>query len=46
VAEPLEVARGGAEDAARGWVAILEEIVRDHPTQWFNFFDIWSPRPT
>jgi len=27
VAEPLEVARGGAEDAARRWVAILEEIV-------------------
>jgi len=43
VAEPLEVARGGAEDAARRWVAILEETVREHPTQWFNFFDIWSP---
>ncbi len=46
VAEPLEVARGGAEDAARRWVAILEEIVREHPTQWFNFFDIWSPWPS
>jgi lauroyl/myristoyl acyltransferase len=45
VAEPMEVARGGAEDAARAWVAVLEEVVRAHPTQWFNFFDIWSPWP-
>jgi len=45
VAEPLEVARGGAEDAARAWVTALEEVVRAHPTQWFNFFDIWSPWP-
>ncbi len=43
VREPLSVARGGEEDAARAWVAILESIVREHPTQWFNFFDIWSP---
>jgi lauroyl/myristoyl acyltransferase len=45
VAEPLEVARGGAEEAARAWVAILEAVVREHPTQWFNFFDIWAPAP-
>jgi len=24
-------------------VAALEDIVRQYPTQWFNFFDIWEP---
>jgi predicted LPLAT superfamily acyltransferase len=24
---------------------VLEEVVREHPTQWFNFFDIWNPVP-
>jgi Kdo2-lipid IVA lauroyltransferase/acyltransferase len=43
VAEPLAVRRGEEEDAARAWVALLEDIVREHPTQWFNFFDIWDP---
>jgi len=41
--EPLVVASGGEEDALRAWVAILERIVRERPTQWFNFFDIWNP---
>jgi len=45
VAEPLTVLRGGEEEAARVWVAILEEIVRERPTQWFNFFDVWNPFP-
>jgi len=45
VAEPLAVARGGEEEAARAWVAILETVVRECPTQWFNFFDIWNPFP-
>jgi lauroyl/myristoyl acyltransferase len=43
VATPIMVTRGGEEDAAQAWVAVLEEIVRQHPTQWFNFFDIWTP---
>jgi len=42
VAEPISAARGQEEDAARAWVAILEAVVREHPTQWFNFFDIWQ----
>ncbi len=46
VAEPLVVSRGGEEDAARAWVAVLEDVVRKYPTQWFNFFDVWSPPPT
>src|SRR2546422_1318573 len=45
-AEPFAVRRGGEEDAARAWVAVLEDVVREYPTQWFNFFDIWSPVPT
>ena len=40
---PLPVPAGGEEEALRAWVAGLEEVVRSHPTQWFNFFDIWSP---
>ena len=43
LAPPITVERGDEERAARVWVALLEEIVREHPTQWFNFFDVWSP---
>ena len=43
VAEPFSVPRGGEVEAARAWVAMLEGVVREHPTQWFNFFDIWNP---
>ena len=45
VLEPIRVPRGGEEEAARAWVAVLEDVVREHPTQWFNFFDIWNPLP-
>jgi lauroyl/myristoyl acyltransferase len=41
--EPLNVPAGGEEEALRVWVALLEETVRVHPTQWFNFFDVWNP---
>ena len=40
---PIHVERGAEEAAARTWVASLERVVRDYPTQWFNFFDVWSP---
>jgi lauroyl/myristoyl acyltransferase len=43
MAPPVSVERGGEVDAARQWVGVLEEIVREHPTQWFNFFDVWNP---
>jgi lauroyl/myristoyl acyltransferase len=43
VFEPLKVVRGGEEDSLRAWVAMLEGLVAQKPTQWFNFFDIWSP---
>src|SRR3972149_1742765 len=43
VAEPFSIPRGGGAEAARAWVAMLEDVVREHPTQWFNFFDIWNP---
>lgn len=43
IAEPFIAARGQEEAAAGIWVAALEAIVREYPTQWFNFFDIWEP---
>ena len=43
VAAPITVERGQEEDAARAWVRVLEDVVREHPTQWFNFFDVWRP---
>jgi lauroyl/myristoyl acyltransferase len=45
VGEPLVVRRGGEEDAARAWVEGLEAVVRERPTQWFNFFDVWGGFP-
>jgi KDO2-lipid IV(A) lauroyltransferase len=34
----------GEELAALGTVVVaLERIIRAYPTQWFNFFDAWSP---
>ena len=43
VGTPIAVERGAEEQAAQAWVALLEDVVRDHPTQWFNFFDVWNP---
>lgn len=43
VVEPISVTPGGEEEALRAWVALLEDVVRRHPTQWFNFFDVWDP---
>jgi predicted LPLAT superfamily acyltransferase len=39
----MSVERGGEEAALRAWVTLLEDVVREHPTQWFNFFDVWHP---
>jgi lauroyl/myristoyl acyltransferase len=41
--EPLTVKPGDEEDALRIWVGLLEATIRQHPTQWFNFYDIWNP---
>jgi lauroyl/myristoyl acyltransferase len=43
LAPPVAVERGAEADAARRWVGVLEEVAREYPTQWFNFFDVWSP---
>jgi lauroyl/myristoyl acyltransferase len=43
VGEPVTVGPGCEVDAVRAWVGLLEAIVRRHPTQWFNFFDVWQP---
>ncbi len=44
----LDLAEGRpAQEQVRAWVARyareLEERVRRHPHQWYNFFDVWGP---
>lgn len=41
--EPFTVKAGGEDDALRRWVLVLEHAVGESPTQWFNFYDVWSP---
>lgn len=43
VLPPLTFGRDDEETALRAWVAALERLVLERPTQWFNFFDIWEP---
>jgi lauroyl/myristoyl acyltransferase len=42
VMDPLHVWAGGERDALAAWVRNLEALVRERPTHWFNFFDIWA----
>lgn len=49
--EPLDAdpATSPEEDAARmmGRVAAdLERVIREHPTQWFNFYRFWGEHPS
>jgi len=41
--EPFTVPPGGEEGALIRWVGLLEQAVRERPTQWFNFYDVWTP---
>src|SRR5947207_575976 len=43
VGAPSSVEAGGEEAALRRWVATLQAMVKRHPAQWFNFYDVWSP---
>ncbi|HET6366022.1 MAG TPA: lysophospholipid acyltransferase family protein [Pseudomonadales bacterium] len=43
VEPPIWVKSGEEPAALAAMVATLERAVRAHPTQWFNFFDVWSP---
>jgi KDO2-lipid IV(A) lauroyltransferase len=40
---PIWVKPGEESTALAVVVAALERVIRAHPTQWFNFFDAWSP---
>jgi KDO2-lipid IV(A) lauroyltransferase len=44
IGEPWTVGAGGEADALAHWVHVLEGMVRRHPTQWFNFYDVWRSR--
>lgn len=35
----------GAEKMLVDYVALLEEKLREHPEQWFNYYDFWAARP-
>jgi KDO2-lipid IV(A) lauroyltransferase len=41
IGEPWAVSPGGESQALARWVSVLESMVRRHPTQWFNFYDVW-----
>lgn len=32
----------GARQMLQDFVALLEKMVREHPEQWFNYFDFWK----
>ena len=47
VGDPILVAANGDQTAALATAAsryaeVLERIVRRHPDQWFNFYDVWG----
>jgi Kdo2-lipid IVA lauroyltransferase/acyltransferase len=46
VGPPIQFPRTGERDTdlaagAAAYAALLESVVRRHPDQWFNFFDMW-----
>jgi len=43
VEPPIWVKPGEEAAALATMVTTLERAVRAHPTQWFNFFDVWNP---
>lgn len=43
VGSPIWVKPGEEMAGLEAMVAALERAVRAHPTQWFNFFDVWAP---
>jgi lauroyl/myristoyl acyltransferase len=43
VGGPIWVKPGEEMVGLETMVAALEAAVRAHPTQWFNFFDVWAP---
>ena len=43
VGPPIWVKPGEEMAGLETLVAALERAVRAHPTQWFNFFDVWAP---
>jgi lauroyl/myristoyl acyltransferase len=32
------------EDITRRCISLLECFIRDHPEQWFSFYDLWSDK--
>jgi predicted LPLAT superfamily acyltransferase len=43
---PRDAREEAARELARAYVRGLERACLRHPFQWFNFYDVWSTRPT
>lgn len=41
-ATPLQTAPAQPQEILQAYVATLEEKLRQHPLQWFNYYDFWS----
>lgn len=41
IGEPWTIETGAEPEALARWVSVLEGKIRQHPTQWFNFYDVW-----
>lgn len=45
IGSAIAAPRDRERSALAQWVRALEHIVRRHPEQWFNFYDVWSGAP-
>ena len=40
---PAKKSTDGVEKMLAEYATILEEMIRKHPEQWFNYYDFWTP---
>lgn len=41
---PVQIAGSNPEEILDQYIAVMEEKLRNHPLQWFNFYDFWSTK--
>ena len=42
--ETIDIDGKSLEEIAQEYMNILEEIIKKHPNQWYNFYDFFNPR--